>query len=148
MVYQLDHQNRSIAKKIQQIQQAAYRVEAELIGFYKIPQLAETIEEIQNSTETFLGYSEEQLQGVISYKLEEDVVDIYRLVVDPIHFRKGVGKKLLNYLLKKQYACDFIVSTGSANKPAMALYKWFGFQEGAVVEVAPGIYCIQLHLRK
>ncbi len=147
-VYRLEHQDKQVAEKVQQIQQAAYRVEAELMGFYEIPQLYETIEEIQNSTETFIGYNEEQLQGVISCKIEAGVVDIYRLVVDPFYFRKGIGKKLLNHLLKKYHAYDFVVSTGSANKPAIALYKLFGFQEEAGVEVAPGIYCTQLHLRK
>ncbi|ANU14186.1 YqkA [Planococcus halocryophilus Or1] len=146
MITVLNHQDKQMAEKIQQIQQAAYRVEAELMGFFGIPQLHETIREIQNSTELFIGYSEEQLQGVLSYKVEEGMIDIHRLVVDPAHFRKGIGKKLLSEVLKKYRAYDFKVSTGSANQPAITLYKLFGFQETGVIEVAPGIYCTQLYL--
>lgn len=146
MIIALNHQDKQTAEKIQQIQQAAYRVEAELMGFFGIPQLRETICEIQNSTELFIGYNEEQLRGVLSYKVEEGVIDIHRLVVDPAHFRKGIGRELLSEVLKKYRAHDVKVSTGSANHPAISLYKLFGFQEIGVIEVAPDIYCTQLYL--
>ncbi|MDQ0428148.1 ribosomal protein S18 acetylase RimI-like enzyme [Planomicrobium stackebrandtii] len=135
-----------IAKEIQQIQQAAYRVEAELIRFDGIPQLYETLAEIQKSNETFLGYSEGQLLGIISYQVKGGTVEIHRLVVSPNHFRKGVGKKLMEYLLEKFKEHDFTVSTGTANKPATALYKAFGFREQGLLEVAPGVYCTQFYL--
>ncbi|EGA89890.1 hypothetical protein GPDM_07565 [Planococcus donghaensis MPA1U2] len=146
MLTALNHQDKQVAEKIQQIQQAAYRIEAELMGFFEIPQLRETVHEIQNSTEMFIGYSEEQLQGVLSYKIEEGVIDIHRLVVAPAHFRKGIGRKLLSEVLKKYRTHDFKVSTGSANQPAITLYKLLGFQEIGVIEIAPGIYCTQLYL--
>ncbi|MBT2569374.1 GNAT family N-acetyltransferase [Planococcus sp. ISL-110] len=146
MILKLDHQDKQIAKEIQQIQQAAYRVEAELMGFDAIPQLNESITEIQKSTETFAGYSEGQLQGVISYQINEGTVDIHRLVVSPGHFRKGIGKQLVGYLLKHCKGYEFTVSTGTANKPAIALYKAFGFQEQCLIEVAPGIYCTLFYL--
>lgn len=142
----MDHQNKEIAKEIQQIQQAAYRVEAELIGFDGIPQLYESFAEIQNSTETFTGYSEGSLQGVISYQVKEGIVDIHRLVVSPMHFRKGIGKKLVGYLLEHYEGYGLTVSTGTANIPAITLYKAFGFQEQRLIEVAPGIHCTQFYL--
>ncbi|WP_142826977.1 GNAT family N-acetyltransferase [Planococcus soli] len=135
-----------IAKEIQQIQQAAYRIEAELIRFDGIPQLYETLAEIQKSTEIFLGYSEGQLQGILSYQVKGGTVEIHRLVVSPNHFRKGVGKKLMEYLLEKFKEYDFTVSTGTANIPAITLYKAFGFQEQRLIEVAPGIHCTQFYL--
>lgn len=116
------------------------------MGFDGIPQLHETFAEIQNSTEIFTGYLERQLQGVISYRVKEGVVDIHRLVVSPNHFRKGIGKSLVEYLLKQYDGYEFAVSTGTANKPAISLYKALGFQEQGSIEVAPGIHCTQFYL--
>lgn len=146
MVRKIDHQNEQVAKDIQQVQQLAYLIEAELMGFYEIPQLHETVTEIQCSTETFIGYSEEQLLGILSYRVAEGIVDIHRLVVDPGHFRKGVGKRLLEFLLERYRGYEFTVRTGTANKPAIALYKTYGFQEQRLIEVAPGITCTQFSL--
>ncbi len=146
MIHIVDHQNEQLAKEIQGIQQAAYRIEAELMGFHGIPQLHETISQIQNSAETFVGYKEEQLQGLLSYQVEEGEVDIHRLVVHPDHFRKGVGRKLVAYLLGSFRGYRFTVSTGTANKPAIALYKALGFQEQRLTEVAPGITCTEFSL--
>ncbi|WP_256204121.1 GNAT family N-acetyltransferase [Planococcus faecalis] len=100
MICKLNHQDEQIAKNIQQIQQQAYRIEAEMMGFYGIPQLHEPILEIQHSTEIFIGFNEEQLQGVISYQVEEGLIDIHRLVVAPCYFRKGVAKQLIEYVLR------------------------------------------------
>lgn len=146
MISKINHQNEQNAKEIQGIQQSAYQIEAELMGFYGIPQLHETVAEIQKSDEVFVGYSEEGLMGIVSYRVEEGIVDIHRLVVDPGHFRKGVGRKLVAYLLEHYRGYGFTVSTGTANKPAIALYKAFGFQEQRLMEVAPGITCTQFSL--
>lgn len=146
MICKINHQDEQVAKKIQQIQQQAYRIEAEMMGFYGIPQLHETVLEIQDSTEIFIGLNEEQLQGVISYRIEEGLVDIHRLVVAPCYFRKGVAKRLVEYVLRNYRGYEFTVSTGTANKPAIALYKTFGFQEQRLIEVAPGIHCTQFSL--
>ncbi|WP_186759604.1 N-acetyltransferase [Planococcus sp. CPCC 101016] len=146
MIHEIDHQNEQLAKEIQEIQQAAYRIEAELMGFDGIPQLYEAVHEIQNSPETFIGYSIERLQGVVSYRVKQGIVDIHRLVVDPDHFRKGIGKQLIAYLLERYKGYEFMVSTGTANKPAIALYQANGFRELRVFEVAPGVHCTQFSL--
>lgn len=146
IILKLDHQDSQIAKEIQQIQQEAYRVEAELIGFDGIPQLYETFDEIQKSTEVFAGYIDGQLQGVISYQAKEGIADIHRLVVSPSHFRKGIGRSLVKYLLEQYKGYGVTVRTGTANKPAIAFYKALGFQEQRLIEVAPGIHCTQFYL--
>lgn len=147
MIGEINHQNKQIAQEILEIQLLAYRVEAELMGFSGIPQLHETANDIQNSDELFVGWREDELAGVLSYKIAEGLVDIHRLVVSPAHFRKGIGKSLVGYLLKRYKGYEFIVSTGTANKPAIALYQAFGFQEQRKVEVVPGIECTEFSLR-
>lgn len=147
MIGEINHRNEQIAEEILAIQLPAYRLEAELMGFYEIPQLHETATDIQNSGELFVGCREEELIGVVSYKIAEGLVDIHRLVVSPAHFRKGIGKRLVEYLLKRYKGYEFIVSTGTANKPAIALYQAFGFQEQRKIEVAPGIECTEFSIR-
>ena len=147
MIEKINHQNEQAAKEILEIQQSAYRIEAEMMGFYGIPQLHETVVDIQGSSETFVGYREDILMGVVAYKIKEGVVDIHRLVVSPAYFRKGVGKRLVKYLLKRYKGYEFTVSTGTANKPAIALYQAFGFQEQRKFEVAPETECTQFSLR-
>lgn len=142
MIQILEHRTEATAKAIQQIQRPAYRIEAEMMGFQGIPQLKESTLEIRNSGEVFLGYLENgRLLGFLSYKEELNTIDIHRLVVDPQHFRKGIGRKLLIFLLDKYTGFDFIVSTGKANSPAKALYASTGFIESEDFEVAPGIFC-------
>lgn len=141
VICQLNHRNEETAENIQHIQQPAYLVEAELMGFHGIPQLTESIEDIQNSGESFIGFKEEKLKGFISYVDEEGLIDIYRLVVHPDFFRQGIAKKLLADLLMRYEGRKFIVSTGTANEPAKNLYQSFGFIEQDEFEVSPGITC-------
>lgn len=146
MITTIDHRDESTAKAIQSIQRPAYRIEAELMGFDGIPHITETVEEIQQSSEIFLGFTEGYLKGFISYKEQDGVVDIYRLVVDPIQFRQGIARQLVDQLLHEKKAAEFIVSTGSANTPARKLYESFGFKEEETFEVADGVTCTQFRL--
>ncbi|WP_236707868.1 hypothetical protein [Brevibacillus choshinensis] len=57
------------ATRMWQLQQAAYRVEAELIGWSDLPPLRETVEELMGSEETFIAYVEEgELAGALSFQ--------------------------------------------------------------------------------
>ena len=145
MIQTLNNRELKTAEDIQRIQQPAYQIEANLMGFQGIPQLAESIVEIQNSNELFIGFVEEEIKGFISYTEEEGLIDIYRLVVHPAHFRQGIARKLIRFLLDQYPAHEFIVSTGTANEPAKNLYRSFGFIEQDVFEVAPGVTCTNFH---
>ncbi|TWT16148.1 GNAT family N-acetyltransferase [Planomicrobium sp. CPCC 101079] len=128
------------------IQIPAYRIEAELIGFDGIPPLKETVEDIQKSDETFIGFFEDELKGFISYKQEKKLIDIHRLVIHPDSFRQGIASKLITFLLSEFPGYKFIVTTGQANIPAKKLYVSLGFVEQKDFEVAPGIWCTELRL--
>jgi ribosomal protein S18 acetylase RimI-like enzyme len=130
------------AKQMLELQRLAYRVEANLIGSDLIPGLHENLKRLQNGGETFYGFFETQeLIGAISYKLESQTLDIHRLVVHPDHFRKGIAKSLLEFLLKlEQQAERCIVQTGALNAPAIGLYQKMGFLELEQREVAPNLW--------
>ncbi|OCT14693.1 hypothetical protein A8709_10910 [Paenibacillus pectinilyticus] len=129
------------------LQIASYRVEAELIGFEDIPPLKDGIMSIREAKETFYGfYVEEQgtskLAGAISFEREGCIVTICRMMVHPDFFRRGIASALLQHILNDQEqkgATRFIVSTGSANAPAISLYERFGFMTRRVFTVPPGV---------
>lgn len=133
--------NIDIAQKIWILQQAAYRVEAQIIGWNDLPPLRETVADLMNSGETFACYVEAgELAGVISFKREDGIVDIHRMMVHPDHFRKGIARKLLQHVEATQKDWQrIIVSTGALNEPAAQLYVRHGFVLVEEKEVAPGL---------
>jgi len=146
MITPLDLSNPQLAQSVLAIQRPAYQIEANLIGFQDIPALSDTVEDLMNSKETFIGYYEDDdLLGVLSYEDTEELVDICRLVIAPASFRKGIGRQLVEYVLHE--VCgprDVVVSTGQKNVPAVTLYKKLGFVEEESFEIAPDVSLVQL----
>ncbi|WP_262851457.1 GNAT family N-acetyltransferase [Mumia quercus] len=138
------------AREVLTVQRAAYAIEAELIGFPDLPMLHETLDELRASKESFLGaYAGGRLVGVVSWDvLEDGTVDVFRLVVDPAAHRRGVASLLLESLAAWEPTTRTIVSTGSANAPALALYARHGFVRVAEREVAPGVRLTDLERRE
>jgi ribosomal protein S18 acetylase RimI-like enzyme len=137
------------ASQIFELQKLSYRVEADLIGSDAIPALHENLEQLQNCGETFYGFYEGQtLCAAISFKLEHQTLDIHRLVVHPKHFRKGIARNLLEFVLKLELnAQHCIVQTGVLNLPAICLYQKMGFLELGQREVAPNLWICLLEKR-
>ncbi len=129
MIKKINIKNLESAERVLSVQFPSYRIEAALLDNYEIPPLKDTVASLHNCDETFFGYFiDEELCGVISVKLEEDIVDIHRLFVHPNHLRKGIAKKLL-YFLQEEFhdAKKMIVTTGSKNSPAIEFYQKNGF---------------------
>ncbi|MFO1444150.1 GNAT family N-acetyltransferase [Bacillus sp. Bva_UNVM-123] len=130
MIKIIDISLKDIARDVLNIQIPSYKVEAEIIGTDEIPPLKDTVETLQVCKETFFGYYEDkELCGAISLKIEDNVVDIHRLIVHPTHFRKGVAQKLLNYVSSNFESEKIIVATGSKNMPAVRFYEKNGFKK-------------------
>ncbi|USX49349.1 N-acetyltransferase [Lentzea sp. HUAS12] len=132
----LDLSDDTVLHELWTVQRLAYAVEAELIGFDGIPPLHESLDELRACGETFLGlYDEEGLAGAVSYRLDGSTVDIHRLVVHPRAHRRGIASRLLDALPDGPQ----VVSTGTKNEPALALYRGRGFVETGTREVGPGV---------
>lgn len=146
MIQLVNHKDEMVAESILSIQLPAYKVEADLIGFDGIPQLLDTVEDIKNSKELFLGKLDgSKLVGFLSYEDTEELIDICRLVVDPNHFRKGIASELIDYLLSIQTnGKKVVVSTGAKNVPAITLYERHNFKKIANIEVEPNFFIAQL----
>ncbi|MGH1564488.1 GNAT family N-acetyltransferase [Mumia sp. DW29H23] len=145
----LDLHDADTAATLLAVQRRAYAVEAALIDYPDLPMLRETLTELQESDEEFLGaYADGALVGAVSWmRLGDGTVDIFRLVVDPDVHRRGIASSLLEVLAALEPTERTIVSTGSLNAPALALYARHGFVPVAEREVGPGVRLTDLERR-
>ncbi|MBB5906230.1 GNAT family N-acetyltransferase [Actinoalloteichus hymeniacidonis] len=138
-----------VAQEILELQRAAYEVEAELIGFEKIPQRTETLEELQNSGESFLAlFNEDGLAAAVSWTRPFDgTIDICRLVVAPTAFRRGYATALLDTLEAVERPRRTMITVAEANAPVHALLDGKGFSPTRTVEHVPGLRQVYLERR-
>lgn len=124
MIRKIDITDPKMANDVLKVQIPSYMVEAKIINYYDIPPLKDTVETLQACNETFFGYFiHEELCGAISLKIENKIIDIHRLIISPKHFRKGIAKRLLEFIERNyQYIKTIIVSTGAKNLPAVNFY--------------------------
>jgi len=133
------------AKRVIDLQRAAYRVESELISFSGIPYLFEEEEELLKSEEVLLAYWEDDhLLGVLSYEQVEYEIEICRLVVKPEHFQRGIASSLLTKVQEEITAGQITVKTAKANKPAIRLYKKFGYHLEQNFATKEGLELVEL----
>ncbi|WP_066064975.1 GNAT family N-acetyltransferase [Neobacillus soli] len=150
MIKQLDLQNEGIVKELFELQRVSYLVEAKLINFFEIPPLLESMEDLIECGETFLGYFDEnKFAGALSYTIEGKELTICRMVVHPNHFRKGIAQRLLNFVeeFNKEWAV-LKVSTGKENPPAKNLYLKNGYKRVCDLEVVPGLFISNFEKRR
>ena len=105
------------------LQKPSYAVEAALIGYEQMSGLIESPADVAALDLTMLGaFDEEQPAGILRYQRIADVVHLDRVAVSQAHFRRGIGRSLLEALHEREStAIRFEVSTGSANPAAIAL---------------------------
>ena len=126
----LNHRELETAGAIVALQKPSYAIEAALIGYDQMPGLVESPADVAALDLTMLGaFDEGQLAGILGYQRIADVVDIDRVAVSTAHFRRGIGRSLLEALHDREStAIRFEVSTGSANPAAIALYAGAGYR--------------------
>ncbi|MFC7440589.1 GNAT family N-acetyltransferase [Laceyella putida] len=145
MICQLNMEEPATLSRIVQIQQLAYRIEAEIIGCDQLPPLNDTEDSLKSTKETFIGhYVGDELAGILSYKQEGSVLDICRLAIDPSYFRRGIASRLLAYVLGLDGITTWEVHTGKANRPAIRCYQKHGFICARELVTPDGIQIVKL----
>ncbi|MFS1511392.1 GNAT family N-acetyltransferase [Chengkuizengella sp. SCS-71B] len=146
MIKEIDITNKDMAEQVLKVQIPSYKVEADMINFYDIPPLKDSIASLQRSEEIYYGYYVgNELAGVISYEIEASVLTICRMNVHPDYFRKGIASALITYLIDLNLDVKkVIVSTGRDNNPAKKLYLKHGFTEVADIEVVKDVFITKL----
>ncbi|MCQ1531601.1 GNAT family N-acetyltransferase [Lutispora saccharofermentans] len=138
----LDLQDKETAEKVLELQAASYKIEAQIIDFYDIPPLKDTIDSLRKSGEIFYGYFEDEaLAGIISYKVIGNTLDIHRVAVHPSFFRMGIAQKMVNFIEGAEAGINkVVVCTGKENKPAVNLYLKNGYKKTEDIEIGRNIY--------
>ncbi|PHN02550.1 GNAT family N-acetyltransferase [Flavilitoribacter nigricans] len=130
MIEKLQNSQLEMAHQIRAVFQLSYAVEAELLGATDFPPLRRPLESYLKSDNLFFGYFEnDDLAGIIEVESTDQHIDINSLVVSPQFFRRGIARKLLEFIFNRFDAPLFIVETGASNQPATELYKKLGFEE-------------------
>ena len=142
MIEKLNLKDLETAKSVLDLQIASYKIEAELIGFYEIPPLKDTIDSLKVCDEIFYGYRINGiLAGIISYKIIENILDIHRVAIHPLFFRMGIAGKLLNFIEGLESNINkIVVSTGKENLPAVNLYLKNDYKKKNDIEISKDIY--------
>lgn len=137
LIKEIDITNTSLAKQLLHVQIASYKVEADIIDFYEIPPLKDTIDTLQRCGETFYGfYADQELCGAISIKVKKSEMYILRLIVHPNHFKKGIASMLLDFVESNVNGVKtIVVTTGSKNIPAVNFYEKSGFLKVGEIKV-------------
>ena len=130
MIIKINNKENKIAEEIRAIFQASYTVEAKMLKAVDFPPLKRTVSQFMNSNSEFYAYYLiKNIAGVIEIGKHEDLTHIQSLVVYPKYFKKGIGSKLVQFILDTYKSKIFTVETGIDNQPAIKLYTRFGFQE-------------------
>lgn len=142
MIKKLDLKNIETAEQVLEIQFASYKIEADIIGFYDIPTLKDSVYSLKLCDEVFYGYYlEGRLAGIISYKICDNILDIHRVAVHPDFFRRGIAGELISLVEKLDSNIEkIIVCTGKDNLPAVKLYLKNGFQKKKDIEADKNFY--------
>ena len=131
-IEQVAHRSFEVARQLHSVQMRAYALEARLLGAVYFPPLERTVDDLRNSTETFLAARvEDQIVGAASTWPDDEGmgINIASLVVAPSHQRQGIGRKLMAAVLVRHGGEGLTVQTGVKNVPAITLYKSLGFAE-------------------
>ena len=100
MVIKINNIETKIAEEIRAIFQVSYTVEAEILKAVDFPPLKRTVTQFVNSNSEFYACSIiKNISGIIEIDSHDDLTHIQSLVVDPKYFRKGIGRKLVQFTL-------------------------------------------------
>jgi GNAT superfamily N-acetyltransferase len=145
-VESLDLADPTTAAAVLMLQHSAYRVEADLIEFDGIPPLHESLEDLVAAPLHWIGVRTGvgELVGALAYTIDDESLDIDRLVISPDRFRNGYGSALVRAL---DPGLTITVSTGSANAPAHRFYATHGFVTTFEEEVVPGLMATHFERR-
>ncbi|MFT4735768.1 MAG: ribosomal protein S18 acetylase RimI-like enzyme [Algoriphagus sp.] len=148
MIKKLLNRELEISKEIYSVFQVSYKIEAKLLNATNFPPLKRPLKDYMGSNTDFYGYLKNGgLVGVIEIDGSNRYIHIKSLVVNPLFFRQGIAKELIEYVFNEFDSNLFTVETGLANGPAIRLYKKFGFIEVKQWDTDHGIRKIKFEKR-
>ena len=130
MIEKLNNKDRSTAEQMKVVFNASYAIEGALLQAVNFPPLQRQLEEYMHTDTEFYGFwVEDHLAAAMELHFDATQIHIQSLVVHPDYFRRGIGKQLVQFVFDSFTTELFMVETGAANGPAIALYEKLGFTE-------------------
>lgn len=151
MVVALSLDNTDIVEQLWVLKHMGYRLEAIALGLQEYPPLGDTFDSIRNSKDHYYGWLDEdqELKGAIAVSLKEsDIVEISTITVHTSSMRQGIGRALVSHIIQEYPLQQIEVTAGARNKPAISLYKSFGFKEIESYYVTPDVELIRFELQR
>lgn len=145
-IVRLDQADEIIAREIKTLHDAAYTVEAQLLGLENFPPLRRTLGSFTGAKSAFFGYMHQgSCVGLVELEIENiSIVEVSGLVIHPKFHRRGIATKLMTYVLSEAQNRRVIVSTAAGNYPAIGLYEGLGFHLVDQWTTEDGIDIVQL----
>jgi ribosomal protein S18 acetylase RimI-like enzyme len=149
MIKRLNNKNVEVAKIMQVVFQASYKIEARLLNAIDFPPLKRPLENYIECDNIFYGYfKNNNLAAVIEIIVAMEYIHIRSLVVSPKFFRQGIAKQLMEFTLNTFDSNVFVVETGVDNVPASKLYLNLGFKEVKQWDTDYGIPKVKFEFKK
>ncbi len=145
-IVQLNLANATVAEQIKGLHDAAYSVEARLLGLEEFSPLKRTVESYSNASSTFFGcMRNSHCVGSVEIEADDSAgIEISSLVVDPGCSRQGIATKLMMHVMNIAGPNRIVVSTAGANCPAISLYEGLGFRKTDAWVTADGLHIVEL----
>ncbi len=129
----IEKANISDAKRILDIQKAAYISEAEIYGDYQIPPLTQTLAEIEadfGSHTFYVAKQDGEIVGSVNIRIEGATGLIGRLIVAPDMQKRGIGTMLMDHVEASYAELEaFELFTGHKSEHNLAFYRKRGYLE-------------------
>lgn len=135
-------------KEILELQYIAYQSEAALLNNYEIPPLKQSLSDVQREYSIGITLKVVDDEGVIigsvrAYK-KNDTLYIGKLIVNPMHQKKGIGTALLHEIEKVQPSKRYELFTSHKSQKNIQLYEKLGYIRFKIEEVSPTLQFIFL----
>lgn len=144
-ITQLDDTRADVVHKMRNLFLKSYAVEAGWLQAADFPPLRRSLTDfVRTDTEFFGIWKDREIIAAIEVKVQAHSLNIDSLVVDPDHFRQGLGKMLVSFVLDEFDKDRYTVETGAANLPAIKLYEKLGFVETERWDTDSGIVKVKM----
>ena len=109
----------------------------EQISFFNNYRISTLADMYGNSSYKFLGiFNRNRIVGYIILLDSIDIYEVIKIAISPNYRKKGLGKKLLNYVLD-DLDKNLILEVRVSNKGAINLYESLGFKK---INIRKGYY--------
>ncbi|AFH61141.1 GNAT family N-acetyltransferase [Paenibacillus caseinilyticus] len=121
----------SDSEEILLLQKYTYRSEAEIYNDFSLEPLVQTLEQLQKQYEDHImlkAVVSDTIVGSVRANKQDGTCYIGKLLVDPNHQNKGIGKMLM-YTIEDCFPNSrYELFTGSKSEKNVALYKKLGYK--------------------